>query len=73
LDQAGKEKLFSLHAKGLNTEEQTWILGQMKKHQVIERATLEAKVLIDEAITLMNFHGEEALSGIAKEMIERDF
>ena len=73
LDQAGKEKLFSLHAKGLNAEDQTWILGEMKKHKVIERATLEAKALIDEAITLMNFHGEEALSGIAKEMIERDF
>jgi hypothetical protein len=50
-----------------------WILGQMKKHKIIEKSYLEAKVLIDEAISLMNLQGEAALSGIAKEMIERDF
>ena len=57
LDQKGKEKLFSLHAKELN----------------VEGSTLEAKALIDEAIALMDSHGEDALSGIAREMIERDF
>jgi len=73
LDQAGKEKLSSLHAKELQEEDQAWILGQMKAHKIIERSYLEAKVLIDEAISLMDSHGEGALSGIAKEMIERDF
>jgi len=73
LDQAGKEKLSLLHAKELHTEDQAWILGQMKEHKIIERSYLEAKVLIDEAISLMDSHGEGALSGIAKEMIERDF
>jgi len=33
----------------------------------------EAKLLIDEAIELMNEAGETALSDIAREMIERDF
>ena len=73
LDQKGKEKLSSLHAKELNVEDQAWILGQMKEHKIIERSTLEAKALIDEAIDLMDSHGEDALSGIAREMIERDF
>ena len=73
LDQKGKEKLSSLHAKELNIEDQAWILGQMKEHKIIERSTLEAKALIDEAIALMDSHGEGALSGIAREMIERDF
>jgi len=73
LDDKGKTKLSSLHAKELQEEDQIWILGQMKKHKIIENSYLEAKVLIDEAITLMNLHGEAALSGIAKEMIERDF
>ena len=73
LDDAGKTKLRSLHARELNTEDQTWILEQMKAHKIIERSYLEAKVLIDEAIALMDSHGEGALSGIAKEMIERDF
>jgi octaprenyl-diphosphate synthase len=73
LDEEGKRKLSSLHAKELNVEDQTWILQQMKEYKIIERSYAEAKVLIDEAIDLMNAHGEDALSGIAKEMIERDF
>ena len=73
LDETGKEKLSSLHAKELHANDQAWILGQMKEYKIIERSTLEAKVLIDEAIALMDSHGEEALSGIAREMIERDF
>ena len=68
-----REKLRSLHAKALSKEEQSWILSNMKTHKIIERATLEAKTLIDEAIAVMDAHGETALSGIAKEMIERDF
>ena len=68
-----KEKLQSLHRKKINTDEQNWILEKMKEHKIIEKSYLEAKVLIDEAIELMNSHGELALSGIAKEMIERDF
>ena len=68
-----REKLRSLHAKALSKEEQSWILSNMKTHKIIERATLEAKILIDEAIAVMDAHGETALSGIAKEMIERDF
>ena len=73
LDEADKNKLESLHAKELSTDEQQWILANMKKHKIIEKSYLEAKVLIDEAIELMNAHGETALSGIAKEMIEREF
>lgn len=68
-----REKLRSLHAKALSKEEQSWILSNMKTHKIIERATLEAKTLIDEAIAVMDAYGETALSGIAKEMIERDF
>jgi len=68
-----KQKLASLHGKVLKREEQKWILSKMKEHQVIQHSYFEAKELIDEAIELMEIHGEEALSGIAKEMIERDF
>jgi len=73
LDAEGKTKLASLHAKTLNKEEQMWILSEMKTHKIIEKSYLEAKVLIEEAIALMNSHGEQALSGIAREMIEREF
>lgn len=68
-----KEKLASLHGKMLKREEQQWILSKMKEYQVIQFSYFEAKELINEAIELMETHGEEALSGIAKEMIERDF
>jgi octaprenyl-diphosphate synthase len=73
LDEEGKEKLASLHAKVLNEDEQKWIVLKMKEHQIIQRSYFEAKELIEEAIELMEMHGEEALSDIAKEMIERDF
>jgi len=73
LDSEGKDRLRTLHAKVLKSEEQRWIVTQMKRYQIIEKSYLEAKVLIDEAIALMNREGEEVLSGIAKEMIDRDF
>jgi len=68
-----KAKLRSMHTKVLKAEEQAWILSQMKAHKIIEKSYLEAKALIDEAITLMDVQGETALTSIAKEMIERDF
>lgn len=73
LDTEGQSKLRAMHTKVLNEEEQAWILTQMKKYQIIEKSYLEAKLLIDEAITLMDAQGEQALTSIAKEMIERDF
>ena len=73
LDSEGKEKLRSLHAKKLSAEEQLWIKMKMQEHQVIQKSYEEAKVLIEEAITLMNDKGEDALSSIAMQMIERDF
>jgi octaprenyl-diphosphate synthase len=45
----------------------------MQEHHVIQKSYQEAKVLIEEAITLMNDQGEDALSNIAMQMIERDF
>lgn len=73
LDTEGQRRLRSLHAKVLNTEEQAWILEQMKGHQIIEKSFLEAREFVEEAIELMNYHSEEALSGIAMQMIDREF
>jgi len=66
-------KLKALHAKKLSKEEQVWIKSKMEDEKVIEKSYNEAKVLIEEAILLMNERGEEALSSIAMAMIERDF
>ncbi|MFC2057481.1 polyprenyl synthetase family protein [Campylobacterota bacterium] len=73
LNSEGKEKLRLLHAKKLSIEEQLWIKMKMQEHQVIQKSYDEAKVLIVEAIKLMNERGEDALSSIAMQMIERDF
>jgi octaprenyl-diphosphate synthase len=73
LDTQDKAMLRSLHKKHLNTQEQGWIMLKMKEHGVIEKSYLEARVLIDEAIALMTDAGEQELTAIAKEMIERDF
>ncbi|WP_309498718.1 polyprenyl synthetase family protein [Sulfurovum sp.] len=68
-----KEKLRSLHAKKLTKEEQLWIKMMMQQYQVVHKSYAEAKILVEEAIALMDNRGENALSGIALQMIERDF
>jgi len=73
LDTSKKERLISLHAKVLTQDEQNWILEEMRIHQIIEKSFFEARELVEEAIELMNHHGEEALSGIAMQMIDREF
>ena len=73
MNEADKLKLKSLHGKSLSLEEQLWIKTMMKSTGVIQKSYAEAKVLIEEAITLMNDKGESALSSIAMAMIERDF
>lgn len=73
LDENKKAKLRSLHAKVLTKKEQNWIIEEMREHQIIEKSFFEARELVKEAIELMNHHGEEALSDIAMQMIDRKF
>ncbi|CAA6818556.1 MAG: Octaprenyl diphosphate synthase (EC / Dimethylallyltransferase (EC / (2E,6E)-farnesyl diphosphate synthase (EC / Geranylgeranyl pyrophosphate synthetase (EC [uncultured Sulfurovum sp.] len=68
-----REFLVSLHKKRLSNDEAEWIKVAMEKNGIIEKSYLEAKVLIDEAIELMECLGEKDLSNIAKAMIERSF
>lgn len=73
LDKAGQERLRSLHGKRLTDEEQIWIKKMMQEHKIIQKSFLEARELVEEAISLMDKEGESALSSIAMAMIERDF
>ena len=73
MNEADKIKLKSLHGKTLLAEETLWIKEQMQAHAIIEKSYTEAKVLVEEAISLMNARGETALSSIAMAMIEREF
>jgi len=66
-------RLRSLHRKKLSDEEASWIKSSMAKHNIIEKSYAEAKVLIFEAIELMESLAEDDLSNIAKAMIERKF
>ena len=68
-----KIRLKSLHAKSITATDEVWIKLKMKEYKIIEFSFNEAKILIDEAISLMESEGEFALSAIAKDMIERDF
>lgn len=68
-----RARLRALHGKKLTKEEQKWIKDSMEEYQIIQKCYIEAKMLIDEAIALMNEMGETELSGIAKEMIDRNF
>ncbi len=73
LDTAGKERLASLHGRVLDTDAQNWIKVHMEEKQILLKCYAQAKELIEEAVELMNSHGETSLSDIALEMIERDF
>ena len=73
LDATGQQKLASLHGRVLNAEEQNWIKREMEERQILLKCYAQARELIEEAVELMNSYGEEVLSGIALEMIERDF
>jgi len=73
LNNDDKMKLKALHGKVLLEDEQLWIKTMMQNTGVIQKSYNEAKVLIEEAIALMNERGEDALSSIAMAMIERDF
>ena len=73
MDATDAERLKALHRKKLTVDEQNWIKQKMGEYQIVEKSFAEAKVLVNEAITLMSTRGEEALSGIAMAMIERDF
>jgi len=73
LDSKGKQKLASLHGRYLDSDEQNWIRCEMEERGILLKCYAQAKTLIEEAVELMNMHGEKALSSIAMEMIERDF
>jgi octaprenyl-diphosphate synthase len=73
LESEDQKRLVLLHAKVLSKEEQAWIMQKMDEHQILLKCYTEAKELIDEAVELMNENGEEALSDIAQEMIDRNF
>jgi octaprenyl-diphosphate synthase len=73
LDTEGRERLRALHGRALKTEEQQWIMAKMQENRIPQKCYEEAKVLIEEAVEMMNRYGETALSGIALEMIDREF
>ena len=73
LNTTEQEKLVSLHRKHLSAEDEKWIKMKMEEHKIVEKSYEEAKVLVDEAVTLMESLGEHDLSNIAKAMIEREF
>ncbi len=73
LAEVDREFLVSLHKKRLSEDEADWIKATMKRHNIIDKSYAEAKVLIVEAIELMESLGEDDLSNIARAMIERKF
>jgi len=73
LDPVDQAKLLSLHGRVLSDDEQAWIAMQMREYGIVQRCFAEAKVLVDEAVSLMSGAGEDALGEIANSMIDRSF
>ncbi|SFV51397.1 Octaprenyl diphosphate synthase / Dimethylallyltransferase / (2E,6E)-farnesyl diphosphate synthase / Geranylgeranyl diphosphate synthase [hydrothermal vent metagenome] len=71
LDDEGKEKLISLHAKKLSKEDVEWIRLQMKKHHSIDKAYALASKLSEEAKEAIE--GEAELTEILDKMIQRSY
>ncbi|MCF6200910.1 MAG: polyprenyl synthetase family protein [Hydrogenimonas sp.] len=73
IDESGKARLKSLHAKKLSEDEKGWILAAMQETGALRKAYLYAKELGDEAVSLMESEGENSLADIVTAMIERNF
>lgn len=73
LDQVEKLRLTSLHAQRLSSDDQQWITIKMNEYGIVQKCFAEAKILVEEAISLMNEAGENSLENIARSMIERSF
>jgi len=73
LDESGRERLKSMHRKRLDKASLNWLKAEFEERQILLKCYAQAKELIDEAVELMNRHGEDALSDIATEMIDREF
>jgi octaprenyl-diphosphate synthase len=73
LNSVDQARLMRLHATILKPNDQQWIAAKMQEHGIVQQCFSEAKVLVDEAITLMQKAGEHSLEAIAKAMIERSF
>jgi len=73
LDSNDKERLKSMHKRVLNKDEQNWVLGKFKEHNIIQKAKDEAFSLVNEAIDLMQKAGEKGLETIAIKMVDRSF
>lgn len=73
LEEEGQERLLSLHTKVISFSDEAWIRKAMLDLGVIQKCTLEAKTLVDEAISLMRDAGENELEEIARSMIDRSF
>ena len=71
LDDEGKQKLISLHAKKLSSEQIDWIKEQMHKHKSIEKAYLVAEKLSQDAKEAVK--GEQELIDILDKMIKRNY
>ncbi len=73
LDESGRQRLKSLHAKRLSEDEKEWIKTAMEETGSLKKAYFYAKELGDEAVSLMEGAGETSLADIVTAMIERDF
>ena len=71
LDEDGKQKLQSLHAKRLNEDDLQWIKHSMAQYKTIEQSFELAKKLSDEAKGVMQENPE--LVAILDTMIQRRF
>ena len=71
LDDEGKERLKSLHAKKLSDEDSVWIKHEMNRYKSIEKSFDVAKKLSHEA--MLAIKDDKELVGILETMIKRSY
>ena len=71
IDDDDKQKLVSLHAQDLSSEDSTWIKDKMTQHKTVEKSFVLASKLSNEAMSAMK--DDEQLVGILQTMIQRSY
>ncbi|WP_169780057.1 polyprenyl synthetase family protein [Campylobacter curvus] len=73
LDEKGKKRLRSLHARDMSEERSSWLTRNFAKFSCVQRSINDAKALCEDALSAIQEYKNKELEEIIKSMIDREF
>ena len=73
LDEKGKKRLRSLHAREMSEEQSSWLTRNFAKFNCVQRSINEATALCEDALVAIKGYKNKELEEIIKSMIDREF